>query len=161
MVGFRLFSMGGRGDLTNGEWERLEPLLPRGGGRGGRWSDHRVVINGVLFRVRTGVPWRDLPERFGPWETVYKRHRRWSADGTWELLLARVQAAQDAEGAIDWEASVDSTTARAHQHAAGAPLAAPPVVAAQKGPHRGTKRGDPVLRSLCVRLAEVVREPSA
>ncbi|SNS81195.1 Putative transposase of IS4/5 family [Actinomadura mexicana] len=120
-----------------------------------------MVINGVLFRVRTGVPWRDLPERFGPWETVYKRHRRWSADGTWELLLSRVQAAEDAEDEIDWEVSVDSTTARAHQHAAGAPQAAPPVVAAQKGPHSWTKWGDPVLRSLCVRLAEVVRQPSA
>jgi len=120
-----------------------------------------MVINGVLFRVRTGVPWRDLPERFGPWETVYKRHRRWSADGTWELLLAQIQAVQDAEGGIDWEVSVDSTTARAHQHAAGARKAAPPVVASRKGAHGGTKRGDPVLRSLSVRLAEVVRQLSA
>ncbi|MET8291652.1 IS5 family transposase [Streptomyces sp. NPDC005132] len=71
----------GRGDLTNAEWDRLESFLPRLGARGGRWSDHRRVINGVLYRVRTGVQWRDLPERFGPWETVYKRHRRWSADG--------------------------------------------------------------------------------
>ncbi|MGW0704321.1 transposase, partial [Streptomyces sp. NPDC002867] len=77
----------GRGDLTNAEWDRLESFLPRGGTRGGRWSDHRRVINGVLYRVRTGVQWRDLPERFGPWETVYKRHRRWSADGTWKMLL--------------------------------------------------------------------------
>ncbi|MGW3954329.1 IS5 family transposase, partial [Streptomyces sp. NPDC004752] len=106
--------MTGRGALTNAEWERLEPFLPRGGTRGGRWSDHRRVIDGVLFRVRTGVQWRDLPERFGPWQTVYKRHRRWSADGTWERLLARVQAEQDAVGGIDWDVSVDSTTVRAH-----------------------------------------------
>lgn len=109
----------GRGDLTNAEWERLESFLPRGGARGGRWSDHRRVINGVLYRVRTGVQWRDLPERFGPWETVYKRHRRWSADGTWQMLLSKVQAAEDAAGRIDWKASVDSTAVRAHQHAAG------------------------------------------
>ncbi|MET7552532.1 transposase, partial [Streptomyces sp. NPDC005500] len=96
----------GRGDLTNAEWDRLESLLPRDGARGGRWSDHRRVINGVLYRVRTGVQWRDLPERFGPWETVYKRHRRWSADGTWAMLLSRVQAAEDAEGRIDWDVSV-------------------------------------------------------
>ncbi|WP_456340272.1 IS5 family transposase [Streptomyces microflavus] len=110
----------GRGDLTNAEWDRLESFLPPGGARGGRWSDHRRVINGVLYRVRTGVQWRDLPERFGPWETVYKRHRRWSADGTWQMLLSRIQAAEDAAGGIDWDVSVDSTSVRAHQHAAGA-----------------------------------------
>ncbi|MGW7052888.1 IS5 family transposase [Streptomyces sp. NPDC054887] len=109
----------GRGDLTSVEWERLEPFWPRGGRPGGRWSDHRRVINGVLYRVRTGVQWRDLPERFGPWETVYKRHRRWSVDGTWAMLLSRIQAAEDAAGRIDWEVSVDSTAVRAHQHAAG------------------------------------------
>ncbi|WP_435882406.1 IS5 family transposase [Streptomyces kronopolitis] len=122
----------GRGDLTNAEWHRLESFLPRGGARGGRWSDHRRVINGVLYRVRTGVQWRDLPERFGPWETVYKRHRRWSADGTWAMLLSRVQAAEDAEGRIDWDVSVDSTAVRAHQHAAGA-RKVPPAGVPQKG----------------------------
>ncbi|WP_442813742.1 IS5 family transposase [Streptomyces sp. NBC_01558] len=122
----------GRGDLTNAEWDRLESFLPRGGARGGRWSDHRRVINGVLYRVRTGVQWRDLPERFGPWETVYKRHRRWSADGTWKMLLSRVQAAEDDAGQIDWDVSVDSTVVRAHQHAAGARKTSPATVA-QKG----------------------------
>ncbi|MFJ4633946.1 IS5 family transposase [Streptomyces sp. NPDC088847] len=121
----------GRGDLTNAEWERLESFLPLGGARGGRWSDHRRVINGVLYRVRTGVQWRDLPERFGPWETVYKRHRRWSADGTWLMLLSRVQAAEDAAGRIDWDVSVDSTAVRAHQHPAGA----------RKAPGRGSSKG--------------------
>ncbi|WP_406503048.1 IS5 family transposase [Streptomyces sp. NBC_01602] len=145
----------GRGDLTNAEWDRLESFLPRGGARGGRWSDHRRVINGVLYRVRTGVQWRDLPERFGPWETVYKRHRRWSADGTWAMLLSRIQAAEDAEGRIDWDVSVDSTAVRAHQHAAGA-RKAPPAAAPQKGAGRGTNQVDPVLRRLVVRLAEVV-----
>ncbi|MEU0394243.1 IS5 family transposase [Streptomyces sp. NPDC006208] len=74
----------GRGDLTVDEWTRLKPHLPKTRQRGGRWSSHRRVINGILFRNRTGVPWRDLPARFGPWKTVYERHRRWSADGTWE-----------------------------------------------------------------------------
>jgi transposase len=97
------------------------------------------VINGVLYRVRTGVQWRDLPERFGPWETVYKRHRRWSADGTWAMLLSRIQAAEDAAGQIDWDVSVDSTAVRAHQHAAGA-RKAPPAVVRQKGPARGRTR---------------------
>jgi transposase len=118
------------------------------------------VINGVLYRVRTGVQWRDLPERFGPWETVYKRHRRWSADGTWAMLLSKVQAAEDAAGRIDWDVSVDSTAVRAHQHAAGA-RTAPPAAIPQRGPRRGTNLVDPVLRKLGVRLEEVVRSASA
>lgn len=149
----------GRGDLTNAEWDRLESFLPRGGARGGRWSDHRRVINGVLYRVRTGVQWRDLPERFGPWETVYKRHRRWSADGTWQMLLSKVQTAEDAAGRIDWDVSVDSTAVRAHQHAAGA-RKTPPAAVPQKGVHRRTNQVDPVLRKLLVRLEEVVRSAS-
>ncbi|MFI9756308.1 IS5 family transposase [Streptomyces collinus] len=110
----------GRGDLTDAEWERLRPFLPVSNRRCGRWRDHRQVIDGILHRVRTGVQWRDLPERFGPWKTVYERHRLWSADGTWERLLQQVQAEADAAGEIDWDISVDSTIVRAHQHAAGA-----------------------------------------
>ncbi|GLP65072.1 hypothetical protein TUSST3_16920 [Streptomyces sp. TUS-ST3] len=60
------------------------------------------MINGILFRQRTGVPWRDLPARFGRWKTVYERHRRWSADGTWDKPFAAVLADADAEGRIDW-----------------------------------------------------------
>ncbi|OIJ85810.1 IS5 family transposase [Streptomyces sp. MUSC 14] len=79
------------------------------------------MINGILYRNRTGVPWRDLPARFGKWKTVYERHRRWSADGTWDKIYAAVLADADAQGRIDWSmVSVDSTTCRAHQHAAGA-----------------------------------------
>ncbi|WP_443334157.1 IS5 family transposase [Streptomyces sp. CB02130] len=111
----------GRGDVTDAEWERLRPLLPVSNQRCGRWRDHRQVIDGILHRVRTGVQWRDLPERFGPWKTVYERHRLWSANGTWERLLQQVQAEADAAGKVDWDISVDSTTVRAHQHAAGAP----------------------------------------
>ncbi|AZQ74384.1 IS5 family transposase [Streptomyces luteoverticillatus] len=111
----------GRGDLSDAEWARLEPHLPKNAGRGGRWKSHRRVINGILFRQRTGIPWRDLPRRFGKWKTVYDRHRRWSADGTWDRILRAVQADADAEGRIDWSmVSVDSTSCRAHQHAAGA-----------------------------------------
>lgn len=68
--------------------------------RCGRWRDHHPVVNGILHRVRTGVQRRDLPERYGPWKTVYERHRRWSADGTWERLLQQVQAQADATGGI-------------------------------------------------------------
>ncbi|MFD4175531.1 IS5 family transposase [Streptomyces anulatus] len=124
---------GERGDLSDAEWERLEPFLPVSSGRCGRWRDHRQVIDGILHRVRTGVHWRDLPERFGPRKTVYERHRLWSADGTWERLLQQVQAAADAVGEIDWDVSVDSTIVRAHQHAAGARNDPPPAPAASKG----------------------------
>lgn len=79
------------------------------------------MINEILFRIRTGVPWRDLPARFGSWKTVYERHRRWSADGTWDRIFQAVLADADAEGRIDWSmVSVDCTSCRAHQHAAGA-----------------------------------------
>jgi transposase len=78
------------------------------------------VINGVFHRARAGQPWRDLPERFGPWKTVYNRHRRWSGDGTWERVLDGLRAGCDVEEGADWAAAIDSTVVRAHQHAAGA-----------------------------------------
>ncbi|KUL36104.1 transposase [Streptomyces regalis] len=84
------------------------------------------MINGILFRIRTGIPWRDLPTRFGKWQTCYDRHRRWSADGTWEQIFRTVQADAGTDGRIDWSmVSVDSTVCRAHQHAAGARKQAP------------------------------------
>ncbi|MBP2055782.1 transposase [Streptomyces griseochromogenes] len=73
-----------RGDLTDEAWDLPQPFLPMSNGR---WRDHCQVIDGILYRVRTGVQWRDLLERFGPWKTVYERHRVWSADGTWASLL--------------------------------------------------------------------------
>jgi transposase len=109
-----------RHDLTDAEWMRLAPLLPAHPRQGGRWRDHRVVINGVFFRSRTGCPWRDLPPEYGNWKTVYNRHRRWSYDGTWETILGGLRAGCDAEEGKDWAVSADSTVARAHQHAAGA-----------------------------------------
>jgi transposase len=135
----------GRGDLSDEEWARLEPHLPANRGRGGRWQCHRRVINGILFRQRTGLPWRDLPSRFGSWKTVHDRHRRWSADGTWERILRAVQADADAEGRIDWSmVSVDSTTCRAHQHAAGASTRAPKSPGRRRRPAR--HRSDEALR---------------
>ena len=83
-----------RHDLTDEEWARLEPWLPdRTPRRGGRWADHRMVINGVLWRTRTGSPWRDLPGCYGTWKTVYNRHHRWSHDGTWAGCCASCAAA--------------------------------------------------------------------
>ena len=121
---------------------------------------HRQVINGVLHRVRTGVQWRDLPERFGPWKTVYERHRLWSADGTWERLLQQVQAAADAAGAVDWDISVDSTVVRAHQHAAGA-RTDPRPVPASKGGETVEHQAETSWQSVLARLVEVVQEVRA
>jgi transposase len=110
-----------RGDLTDEEWAMPEPLLPVSGNRCGRWHSHRQAINGIIHRLSTGVQWRELPQRFSPWQTVHKRHLPWSADDTWDRLLQHVQAVADATGDIDWNINVDSTSVRAHQHAAGAP----------------------------------------
>lgn len=111
----------GRGDLTNEQWARLAPLLPKGKkpGRPPRWTK-RQLIDGIRWRTRTGAPWRDTPACYGPWQTVYGLFRRWQRDGTWQHILTSLQAQADAEGLITWDVSVDSTVARAHQHAAGA-----------------------------------------
>ena len=111
--------------LTDEDWARLAPLMPRAGARGGRpWADHRLVVEGIVWRYRTGSPWRDLPAEFGPWQTVWKRHHRWSLDGTYDEMFAHVAAAfgVDDEMVEDIEKllSVDSTSVRAHQHSAGA-----------------------------------------
>ena len=109
------------GDLTDLEWERLEPLLPsRKPQRGGRWRDHRQVINGILWRIDNGAKWDQIPERYGPAKTCYDRFARWERDGTWARIEQRLQAEADAGGDLDWRAQVDSSVVRAHQHAAGA-----------------------------------------
>lgn len=105
--------------LDDQQWERIEKLLPSNAGRRARpFGEHRPVVEGIIYRYRTGIPWRDLPrERFGPWQTVWKRHRRYCWDGTWDKILAQLLAEADAAGEIDWDVSVDSTINRAHQHA--------------------------------------------
>lgn len=122
-----------RHDLSDEQWARLEPLLPdMTPQRGGRWFDHRSAVNGVLWRTRTGCPWRDLPSSYGHWKTVYNRHRRWSADGTWEKVLDGLRVGADATADGQWVVSVDSTVVRAHAHAAGARLAPPADVTAER-----------------------------
>ena len=103
--------------LTDAQWELIEPLMPSSDGRrGNRFRDHRQVFEGVVYRFRTGVAWRDLPADFGPWQTVWKRHHRVSTDGTWDVILAELLAHADEVGELDWSVSVDSTINRAHQH---------------------------------------------
>jgi transposase len=126
----------GRGELTDRAWAQLAPLLPSNQHRGGRWRDHRRVINGILWKLRTGAPWRDLPDRYGPWQTCYDRFVRWRRDGTWDRLLAHAQTKSDAVGELEWVVSVDSSSVRAHQHAAGA----------RQRAARGDKGGFPMTR---------------
>jgi transposase len=111
-----------RGDLTDAEWARLEPLLPPQKPEVGRPNqDHRRIINGMLWINRTGAPWDDLPARYGPRGTVSSRFYRWRAAGIWARILAALQEQADAEGHVDWSKHyVDATVVRAHQHAAGA-----------------------------------------
>lgn len=111
----------GRYDLANAQWAKLELLLPVRK-KTGRPPVHtkRQLIDGIRRRTRAGAPWRDVPERYGPWETVHGLFRRWQRDGTWHCIFERLQARADVEGLITWDVPVDSTIARAHQHAAGA-----------------------------------------
>jgi transposase len=109
-----------RADLTDAQWAVLGPLLPAS--RRGRPPQRakRTQFDGIRWRVCTGAPWRDVPPAYGPWQTVYGLYRRWQRSGTWRQLLTGLQGRADAGGLITWDVSVDSTTARAHQHAAGA-----------------------------------------
>jgi transposase len=118
----------GRGELTDAAWAKIAPLLPPAGRPGGRWRDHRSVINRILWKLRTGAPWQDLPERYV----------RWRRDGTWDRLLAHAHTKSDAIGEVEWTVSVDSSVVRAHQHAAGARRAA----------SRADRRGGPRTRRL-------------
>lgn len=109
-----------RYELTEAQWRRLEPLLPKQQ-RGGVWRDHRTVLNAILWIVSTGAPWRDLPERYGPWQTAYDRFTRWRKNGTWLKLLGELQAEFEERGQIDWaDFFIDSTIVRASRAAAGA-----------------------------------------
>jgi transposase len=109
-------------DLTDAQWERLCPLLsPQKPYTGRPAKDHRTVLNGILWILRTGSPWRVLPERYGSWKTITSRFYRWQRAGVWDRVLTQVQRQADAEGRLDWSLHfVDSTVVRAHQHAAGA-----------------------------------------
>jgi transposase len=111
-----------RHDLTDAQWRRLEPLLPPERPRTGRPNhSHRTLLNGILWVLRTGAPWRDLPERYGPVGTVSSRFYRWRAAGLWDRVLAALQSQAEERNEVDWSLHfVDATVIRAHQYAAGA-----------------------------------------
>lgn len=111
-----------RKELTKEQWERLQPLLPPQKPHPGRPAvDHRRILNGIVWLLRTGAPWRALPARYGPGRTVASRFSRWQKAGLWDPLFAAVQQHADATGQLDWGPPYDDgTIVRAHQHAAGA-----------------------------------------
>lgn len=113
----------GRYELSDVQYALIEPELPTNDGKVGQpWGDHRPLINGILWRLRTGAPWRDIPACYGKWKTIYDRATWWRRDGTWARIERALQLKLDAAGLLDWEHwSVDGTIVRAHRAAAGAP----------------------------------------
>lgn len=110
-----------RDEISDEQWQRLEPLLPPLVGLGRPYLAHRPIVSGIVWVLRTGAPWRDVPERFGKWTTVSSRFRRWTAKGVWQVIWAQLQREADLQGQLDWSMHfVDGTVVRAHQCAAGA-----------------------------------------
>jgi len=102
--------------LRDDQWKRIESLLQgKAGDRGRTGTDNRLFVEAVLWMARTGVPWRDLPPEFGPWNSVFRRFSRWADKGVWQKIFATLSEDADFE-----EVFLDSTIVRAHQHAAGA-----------------------------------------
>ena len=126
-----------RADAISDElWELIELVLPsRAGLRGRPFADHRLILEGIAWRFRTGSPWRDVPVEFGPWQTVWKHHHRFSIDGTYRRMFDVVRSSYGIEADDDLAQllSIDSTVVRAHQHAAGAPTVPGRALAAATG----------------------------
>jgi len=102
--------------LRDDQWDRIKDLLPgRDDTVGVTAADNRLFVEAVLYRYRAGIPWRDLPSRYGDWKNVHRRHSRWSQSGVWERIFKLLAADSDNEYAM-----IESTIVRAHQHAAGA-----------------------------------------
>lgn len=113
-----------RYEVSDQQWQKLNNLLPgKAGDVGGTAAHKRAFINAVLWIARSGAPWRDLPERFGPWNSVYRRFRRWAQKGIWQQVFESLQ-----EPDLDW-LMIDSTIVRAHQQAAGQKKAIRPLSA--------------------------------
>lgn len=109
-----------RYELTDEQWAKLEPLLPVGG-IGRPWHDHRRVLDGILWVLRSGAPWRDVPERYGKFRSLQARFTKWRQDGTWDRLVEALQAELDGDGLLDWSLwCVDGSNVRAARCAAGA-----------------------------------------
>ena len=107
-----------RGLMSNKEWAFFAPFVTaRGPKRGRPAGNHRRILDGVFWIARTGAPWRDLPDDFGKWSSVYRQFRRWSVSGLWDAMLEALNATSAAQSSVQM---IDSTIVRAHQHSAGA-----------------------------------------
>lgn len=111
-----------RHELSDEQWDLIADLFPSNDHKeGGPWKDHRRILHGMFYRLHTGCPWRDLPERYGPWKTVYDRFNRYRREGTFDRILERLQMRLDEQGRIDWDLfCVDGSNVRATRAAAGA-----------------------------------------
>ena len=112
-----------RHEISDEQWNCIESMLPgKAGDPGVTAKDNRLFVNAVLWVAKTGVPWRDLPERFGPWNSVWRRYDRWSRKGVWEKVFRELR-----DPDLEW-LLLDSTVIRAHHHAAGAKKGVPGVL---------------------------------
>jgi transposase len=107
-----------RYELSDVEWQTLQGFLPSAVTGGRPRADDRRMLNGIVWKIRSGAPWRDVPARYGSWQSIYTRFRRWALDGTFARMLAGAQAAANPAGDIDWLIWVNATIGRAHQHTA-------------------------------------------
>ena len=110
-----------RQEISDEQWAVLAPLFPTPKRTGRPPLDMRTTVEGIAWRFRAGAPWRDVPERFGNWNSIYQRFADWSDDGTWARVLATVQGQAAAVGEVGWTVSVDSSITRVHQHASTLP----------------------------------------
>ena len=110
-----------RYELSEEDFALIADLLPANGQRGGQWNDHRTTLNGIFWKLHTGAQWREIPERYGNWTSVYDRFNRWRGDGTIDRMLERLHLRLDETGRIDIDLwCVDATQIRASRAAAGA-----------------------------------------
>jgi transposase len=110
-----------RYELTDEQYELIRNLMPRNGHRGRQWKDHRTTLNGIFWILHSGAQWREMPERYGKWQSVYDRFNRWRKDGTIDRILHRLQMKLNKDGRIDWDLwCIDGTNVRASRSAAGA-----------------------------------------
>jgi transposase len=139
-----------RHELSDIQWQIIEPLMPKPSKNGGRpWRDHRMVINGILWKLNTGAQWRDVPERYGPWETLYERFNRWSKSGLWAEMMSTLLAELRRRDMLETETfNIDATYIRASRSAAGARK-------------KGTRESPPITRSAAPEAVSAPRRTSS
>jgi transposase len=144
--------MSKRHEPSDAQWALIAPLMPSQRA-GGAWSDHRTVVNGMFWKLCTGAPWRDRPERYGAWQTVYSRFRRWSREGLFAEILRRLHLRLAADGNLDYQTWLaDGTNIRANRAAGGAKKGAATRPSA-------TAEAASARRSICSRTLWARRSP--